>query len=347
MLKFEPALQDVADKILHDLPEELAAGVSFKLHEGGDALVLSYPASLHGTPDMQMLDTVVHRYGGAFVSRGKGNSFYLIPKPKLTQPPVSEKPQEEPKPAAPVEAPKPVDVKAAEPTPTPTVTQPNPNIAPPAAATEPLKEQPIPPPQEKAPEPPFKQPSPLSLYREKYCSSCEDQGTCRLPSNAAQMQLCVRMLEVQFLDGIAERLFKIGQALETLEASLKISGQVPKHTHTTDEIFHPAMPPQSKPSTPPTQQPPKVQRDTNPREGIEEDGLVWVKVFDGANVKYLKAYEKDNQGRQRFADLSKWIEDKKGKSFTKLHYLGEECQVFLWNFNQGPVAIGKSRCKER
>jgi hypothetical protein len=90
-----------------------------------------------------------------------------------------------------------------------------------------------------------------------------------------------------------------------------------------------------------------VQRDTNPREGIEEDGLVWVKVFDGANVKFLKAYEKDNQGRQRFKDLSAWITQKGDKPFTKLHYLGEECQVFLWNFNQGPPAIGKSRCKNR
>jgi hypothetical protein len=88
-----------------------------------------------------------------------------------------------------------------------------------------------------------------------------------------------------------------------------------------------------------------VQRDTNPHVGFEEDGLVWVKVFDGANVKFLKAYQKDNQGRPRFQDLAKWITDKKDKSFTKLHFLGEECQVFLWNFNQGPAAIGKSKCK--
>ena len=99
----------------------------------------------------------------------------------------------------------------------------------------------------------------------------------------------------------------------------------------------------SQPITPPK----TVQRDTRPTEGFEEDGLVWVKVFNGASVKFLKAYEKDNQGRQRFADLAKWIADKKDKPFTKQFFLGEECQVFLWNFNQGPIAIGKSKCKSK
>jgi hypothetical protein len=90
-----------------------------------------------------------------------------------------------------------------------------------------------------------------------------------------------------------------------------------------------------------------VPRDTNPREGIEEDGLVWVKVFEPgtANLKYLKAYEKDNSGRQRFKDLQGWIASKGDKPFAKQPFLGEECQVFLWNFNKGPSAIGKSRCR--
>jgi hypothetical protein len=308
MSKFEPVLQEVADKILHDLPEEVAVGVSFKLHEGGDALVLAYPSSLHGTPDMQLLDGVVRRFGGAFVSRGKGNSFYLIPKPK----PVAEKPMEEPKPAAPAETPKPVDAKTAEPEkPTPPQEQPNP------------PEQ-------------FKQPSPISIYRGKYCSACEDQGTCRLPSNAAQMQLCVRMLELQFLDGIAERLFKLGQTLEGVDARLSAL---------TAKISVP-VPQQPKPSTTlPPQQPPKVQRDTNPREGFEEDGLVWVKVFDGAELKYLKATEKDNSNRPRFKELIRFIEGKGDKPYAKLPFLGEDCNCFLWVFNQGPAAIGKKKCR--
>jgi hypothetical protein len=307
MSKFELALQEVADKILHDLPEEVAAGVSFKLHEGGDALVLVYPAGLHGSPDMQLLDGVVRRFGGAFVSRGKGNSFYLIPKPKPT-----EKLKEESKPAETAESQNNKIIKSQN-----------------DKVTEP--EKPAPPLAEEKPEQPFKQQSPLSLYREKYCSSCEDQGTCRLPSNAAQMQLCVRMLEVQFLDGIAERLHKLGLILEGLPKQLP-------------QLISQSQPKPSAP--PPSSQPPKpVQRDTNPREGFEEDGLVWVKVFDGADVKYLKAYEKDNSGRQRFKDLQSWIASKGDKPFTKLHYLGEECQVFLWNFNQGPAAIGKSRCR--
>ena len=298
--KFDPALQGVADKILHDLPEEVAATATFKMHEGGDALVLTFPRG----SDVALINNVVRSYGGAYVNRsikGKDDWYFLIPKPK----PQAKPPNEETKPA-PTEASKPVDAKTAEPQkPAPPQEQPN------------LPEQ-------------FKQPSPIGIYRGKYCSTCEDQGTCRLPSNIGQMQLCVRILEVQFLDGIAERLFKLGQILEGL----------PK------QLPQPIPLEQPKPSVLPSQ-PPMVQRDTNPREGFEEDGLVWVKVFDGANVKFLKAYEKDNQGRQRFKDLQDWIAKKGDKPFAKQSFLGVECQVFLWNFNQGPVAIGKSKCKSK
>lgn len=83
--KFESALQAAADKILHDLPEELAACLQFRLHKEGDMLVLTFPYSLHGTPEMQMLDTAAKRYGAGFVSRGKGEEYYLVPRLKATQ----------------------------------------------------------------------------------------------------------------------------------------------------------------------------------------------------------------------------------------------------------------------
>ncbi len=111
--RFDPALQGVADKVLHDLPEELAAVATFRLHEGGDALVLTFPRGV----DVGLINNVVRHYGGAYVNRsvkGKDDGYFLIPKPKSQ--PVIEKPKEEPKPA-PTEAPKPVDAKTAEPTP--------------------------------------------------------------------------------------------------------------------------------------------------------------------------------------------------------------------------------------
>jgi hypothetical protein len=82
-----------------------------------------------------------------------------------------------------------------------------------------------------------------------------------------------------------------------------------------------------------------------PREGIEEDGLVWVKVFDGAELKYLKATEKDNSNRPRFKEFIRFIEGKGDKPYAKLPFLGEDCNCFLWVFNQGPAAIGKKKCR--
>ena len=326
--KLDPALQEVADKILHDLPEEVAMGISFKLHEGGDALVLTYPKSLHGTPDMHLLDNTVRRYSGAFVSRGKDKSFYLIPKPKSQQP-VTEQSKEDPKPeatpAAPIEAPKPVDVKTAEPTPAPT---PEKQKLPTELANEATEKR-----NKETTEKTLKQSSPIATFKAKVCISCSDADSC----SAEHMRLCFSVLKMESMADISRFLDKLATDLPLALGDL--SAQL--------SMFSVAVP-QPKPPTAPSQLP-KVQRETNPREGFEEDGLVWVKVFENgtANLKYLKAYEKDNQGRQRFADLAKWITDKKDKPFTKLHFLGEECQVFLWNFNQGPSAIGKSKCKSQ
>lgn len=320
------------------LPSDLQVAAHFYPDRTGEFLQLDFPKITLTREDFPRILAVIRPFCGTFENRLECEVDLLVfkfPKPapkeaaasnsqpqKSTPKDTKAKPEfkDVPLPKN-LKAPEPVDTKTAEPTaekpaPQPSQTQSQPAI--------------------KAP----KQPSPISIYRGKYCSACEDQGTCRLPSNTGQMQLCVRMLELQFLDGIAEKLQK-NFALADLDVRLKkielaISSQSSLATHQM-----------GRQQTPPPSQPPKVQRDTNPHEGFEEDGLVWVKVFDGANVKFLKAYEKDNQGRQRFADLAKWITDKKDKPYAKLHYLSEECNVFLWNFNQGPPAIGKSRCKNR
>ena len=107
MKELDFVLRQLADKLMHDLPEEIAAAVTVKRHEGGDALILTYPLSWHGTPEMHILDTVARSYGAAFVSRGPGESYYLVPRPtakKVESPPPK---QLDRQPQQPAEAPQP------------------------------------------------------------------------------------------------------------------------------------------------------------------------------------------------------------------------------------------------
>lgn len=76
--------QVLADGLLRNLPEELAAGTEFAMHESGDSLVVKYPVGWEGQPLMITFDRLVREHGAAYVSRGKGKSFYMIPKPKPT-----------------------------------------------------------------------------------------------------------------------------------------------------------------------------------------------------------------------------------------------------------------------
>jgi hypothetical protein len=305
----DPCLQDVADKILHDLPEELAATLSFKLHEGGDGLVLNYPEGLHGTPDMKLLDEVARRFHAGFVSRGAGKSFYLVPKPK----PVNtvnavhgvDTPKEESKP---VEAPKLVDVKTAEPEAQSDKVTAEPELP---------QEQPNPPEQ-------FKQPSPISIYRGKYCCACEDQGTCRLPGNAGQMQLCVRMLELQFLDGIAERLHKLGLVLEGL----------------------PKMP--GSPNAPPTQAQPKPSQPQNQNKGSVEawvGALKWEAAKTNGGKDCEKAYELQNLNGNLLKDEYVHLVDelKRRKAANEKNVIGG-CLFFHTEQGENPY-IGRMRAQ--
>ncbi len=186
--KFEPALQEVADKILHELPEELAMCLSFKLHESGDALVLSYPANLHGTPEMHLLDSVVRRYRGGYVSRGKENSYYLVPRPKPQQS-VAEKPKEE--------------TKTAEPSPTtpaPIPEKPVPQAAAISVSVQNSDSQSQP-----------KQPSPVQIFIRDNCSSCADASKCDIQTDAGRFQFaaCLQLLEMQKQGAIVSALQKL------------------------------------------------------------------------------------------------------------------------------------------
>lgn len=146
--KLDPILQEIADKVLHDLPEELAAGMSFKVHEGGDGLILNYPSNLEGTPDFNTVNDVVLRFRGAWVSRGKGRSHFVIPKPKpkTAEPKKAKETPRQPDPALPAA----VAVSSAK-------NEDNTLLK----SDEKLRENP-------------KQHSPISIFQKDQCSKCAD-----------------------------------------------------------------------------------------------------------------------------------------------------------------------------
>ena len=91
--------QELGDKILQELPEELAASTSFKVDEK-ERLCMFFGFKLAG-PDFQMVLEVVKRYNGDFVNQkegGKDVGFFMFPKPKPVDPapPVAEVKQEKP-----------------------------------------------------------------------------------------------------------------------------------------------------------------------------------------------------------------------------------------------------------
>ena len=84
--------QCLADKILAELPCELAAATTFKVDEK-ERLCMFFSFKLAG-PDFQVVLDVVKRYQGDFVNQkedGRDVGFFMFPKPK---------PKEEVKPAA-------------------------------------------------------------------------------------------------------------------------------------------------------------------------------------------------------------------------------------------------------
>ena len=102
--------QELGDKILQELPEELAASTSFKVDEK-ERLCMFFGFKLAG-PDFQMVLEVVRRYQGDFVNQkeaGRDVGFFMFPKPKPAADPVppaakvaQEKPFEAPKQPSPI-----------------------------------------------------------------------------------------------------------------------------------------------------------------------------------------------------------------------------------------------------
>ena len=133
--------QVLGDKILQELPEELAASTSFKVDEK-ERLCMFFGFKLAG-PDFQVVLEVVKRYQGDFVNQKDGDrdvGYFMFPKP-----------------------------------------QPKADPAPPAA-------------QEKPAELP-KQPSPITLFANDFCSLCEDASKCDISSQEGKFHraMCLQL----------------------------------------------------------------------------------------------------------------------------------------------------------
>ena len=59
--------QELADKVLHELPEELAAAASFKVSDAEDGLFLDFAVKLEPA-DYPLVLQIVKRYQGDFVN---------------------------------------------------------------------------------------------------------------------------------------------------------------------------------------------------------------------------------------------------------------------------------------
>lgn len=154
--------QCLADKILQELPEELAAATRFKEDEKGN-LCMFFDFKLAG-PDFPIVLDVVKRYNGDFVNKkegGKDVGYFMLPKPK---PATVEAKTEVPKPEDPV----PVAAQAAEVS------------------------------QEKSLEEP-KQPSPVAYFFESNCRVCEDSPKCIVSTEEGRFHraMCLQLLDLQ------------------------------------------------------------------------------------------------------------------------------------------------------
>ncbi len=173
----------------------------------------------------------------------------------------------------------------------------------------------------------LKQQSPLAIHQSKYCSSCTDHATCnpRTPGGRERLNLCFKVMELQYLDFIAERLHKITLSQE---ANDKLLTQILSRPVQTQ--FGVAASPQQ---TSPVSKSVTVPRDTRPLHGHVDMGIVWTYEV-GSRGNYEKAVEKDNNTSDEYFQLHEWVADAE-KPFKDGY--------FYWVFTQGPSAIGRKK----
>jgi hypothetical protein len=178
-------------------------------------------------------------------------------------------------------------------------------------------------PEAKQPQKP-KMPSPPSLFVAQNCASCESLETCR--SNPSAQSACVEVLRLGALRDCASEFCGLNENLHAVVELLKARPQ-------------PQLQTQTQPAAPaPTSTP--VQRSTRPTTGYRDDqsGIIWTKQ-SGENGDYEKATEADNKNAPKFYEALGWLHEHQDKPFLDGFY--------YWEFDQGPLTIGRKRCRPR
>ncbi|MDD2778027.1 MAG: hypothetical protein PHI16_03940 [Methanocellales archaeon] len=277
---------ELARKFMAELPEQLAPQLGSTENEKGQLKVFPLPrySKLQGA-DIQLITQIARSYfKGDYVNSGNG-FYWLFPIPDVQLPTSPlDKTEQEIKNVQNIGASQNVygdNLAAAGPA--PPVPEPAPNDAKPSPTPEPPK----PAPQEKPKEETPKQPSPLSVFMERYCSTCADQSDGCNPKNAAgreKMQRCFEVLQLLFLGDIRDNLLKPRQFFR------RGSG--------------------SRPQTQPNSQP------QQPESYFLENGIVWAKSQTSSNKPCDKAYEEKNRKdgvlNQEYAQLVDAASKKKG-----------------------------------
>jgi molecular chaperone GrpE (heat shock protein) len=316
--QIDSVLQGIADKILHDLPEELAATIKFSLHEGGDGLILNYPANLEGTPDFKDLDVVVRRYGGAFVSRGKGKSFYLVPKPADSS------------------------VKNTEPE---NKVDTNNAISPEKKSPAELANE-----HQRKREAEAKQNDPAAVDPKEVLRDrvIREIISLNIDISADQLQ-ALPSAELENLLKVAkdvqrnytrafEQVFeKVLPVLDSIAGSLEL---LAKNSEVkTQSPFKPVQPQQQPAAQPPQSTP--VQRSTRPTEGHQENGIVWVNDVNQRGEPIEKAFVKDNERSDSFNALDRDLYDAAQRGKKGLEHDGK----WYW-LSQQQDYIGRKVAKQ-
>jgi hypothetical protein len=248
--------QCLADKILAELPEELAATTSFKVDAKGTGLVMDFAVKLDKA-DYPLVLGVVKKFNGDFInqkdSEGKDHGCFFIPKLRPAADPA-------PQAAAEAKEEKPVEVKQEVP----------------------------------------KQPSPVMVFADNYCSVCIDFGVkCSCVSNSEYRTLCLKVLKIQLLQQLNANLEKLG-----------------KHPLPLVKVSESAKLPEA----------PKVERSTRPTEGHQEGDIIWIYAENQKGERYEKALENDNQRSNGYFALKDQIIERVNAGKKGLELGGE----WLW-----------------
>ena len=313
--KIESKLREIADKILSRLSEDLAAAAHFSTFKKGAHSFLSLDFALKlDSSDYPRVLSIIRDFNGDFGNRkeeGKDVGFFFVP---------------EPKPETDLSLPVLAKTGNATSSTVPNLTAKS-DVTPKTAST-PAEEKKDPQPQ-KPPELP-KQPSPMTQFKNNYCSVCEDLGDkCNSTtfSGREYRKHCLETLTLQALQsinlgGLTQFCYQISENIKNLKLSLPPSPAVPKQETPL---------PKSEP----------VQRNTRPVEGHKEDGIVWINDFNAKGEPIEKALEKDNEQSAHFAELLNQIDDevRAGKKGLKIN------GKWYWLYQNG-TTIGRKPAQE-